>query len=74
MNAIAARRKEVVLQRGRSEISVDDMDGLVVCFADPFGELHSVGNGSGEKDVADCVREQDDGFFPNDTSLCTGRL
>lgn len=59
-----------MLQRGRAEIGIDDVTGLGVEFGDPFGELHGVGDGRGEEDVADAVGEEDDGFFPDDTSLC----
>jgi hypothetical protein len=70
VNPIGAGREEVVLKRSRTVIGVDDVAGLLVDRADPFGELHRVRDGSGEEDVANFVREEDNGFFPNDTTLC----
>lgn len=58
-----------MLQWGRTKVGVDYVTGLSVEFSDPFGELHGVGNGGGEEDVADAVGQEDDGFFPHDTSF-----
>ena len=36
---------------------------------DPFTELHRVGYGCREKDIAHSMRKEDDSFFPNNTTL-----
>ena len=47
MDAISTLWEKVVLQRGGSEVGVDDVARLTVCLCDPLGELHGVGNRSG---------------------------
>ena len=59
-----------MLKRRRSVIGVDDVTGLIVSFGDPFGEFEGVGDGGGEEDVVDFVREEDDGFFPDYSTFC----
>lgn len=69
MDAIAFGWEEIVLEGRRSVVGVDDVAWLVVGLADPFCELHSVGDGGGQEDVVDFWREQDDGLFPYHTTL-----
>jgi hypothetical protein len=42
-----------------------------VDLGNPLCELEGVGDGGGEEDVMDFIREKDDCFFPYDTSLCS---
>lgn len=73
VDSISSSREEVVLQRRRSVVRVDDVTRLVVRFGDPFGEFERVGDGSGEEDVVNLVREEDDGLFPDDSTFCVVR-
>lgn len=63
-----------MLQRSGAEVGVDDVTWLLVRLADPLGELHGVGDGSGEENVSHAVRKQDQGLLPNDTSLYEIRI
>ena len=69
MDSISAGGEEVVLQRRRSVVGVDDVARLRVSVGDPLGELHGVGDRCGEEDVVDLVGEEDDGFFPDNSTL-----
>lgn len=69
MDTISSSRKQIVLKRGRSEIGVDNVTRLGVSSGDPLCELHGVGNGGGEENVVHFVGKQDDGLFPNYSSL-----
>lgn len=73
VDAVAAGGEEVVLERGRAEVGVDDVAGLLVRLADPLGKLHRVWDRRREEDVADLVREQDDRLLPHDPSLWASR-
>ena len=44
VDTVRACGEQVVLKWCRSEIGVDNVTGLVVCFRDPFGKLHGVGD------------------------------
>ena len=70
MDTVGALGKEVVLEWRRSEVGVYNMTRLIVVLGDPLGELHGVGNGSGEEDVANLVGKENDGLFPHDTTSC----
>ena len=43
---------------------------LLVHVADPLCKLQRVGNGGGEEDVVDVVRQKNDGLFPDNATLC----
>lgn len=68
-DAVTASRKKVVLKWGRSEISVNNVTGLFMGFAYPFGELHSVWYGGGEEDISDGMRKEDDSLLPNHSTF-----
>jgi len=38
-------------------------------LADPFGKLHGIRDSGRKEDIADCMREKNDGLFPDDTSF-----
>jgi hypothetical protein len=42
---------------------------LFMRTTDPFTELHRVGYGGREKDIAHCMRKENDSFLPDDTTL-----
>jgi hypothetical protein len=58
-----------MLQRGRSEVGVNDMTRLIVEFCDPFCKLHTIGDGGGQENVTDRVRKKDNGLLPHNTSI-----
>ena len=45
------------------------MAWLFVRATDPFTELHRIGYGGREKDIAHSMRKEDDSFFPDNTTL-----
>ena len=55
-DAVSAGREEVVLERRRPEVGVDDVARLVVRFCDPLGKLERVGDRRRQEDVVDRVR------------------
>lgn len=67
--SITARREEVMLKRSWSEVGVDDMARLFVCFGDPVREFHSVRNGGGEEDIVNCVRQENNSLLPDDPTF-----
>lgn len=74
-NAITTAGKDVVLQRCRSVVSVDAMARwLSMEIDDPFGELSGVGDGGGEKDLTDTVRQEDNRLLPHDTSFLLSHI
>lgn len=70
VDAVGAGREQVVLERGRAVVGVDDVARLLVDRADPLGKLHGVGDGRRQEDVADLVRQEDDRLLPHDAALC----
>lgn len=58
-----------MLQRRRSEVSVDDRARLSLDLDDPLAELTRIWDRRRQEDVFDSVREHDDGLFPDDTAL-----
>jgi hypothetical protein len=71
INPISPLREEVMLQWGRTKVGVDDMTGLHVDLCDPLGELEGIGDGGGEEDVMNFIREKNYCLFPYNTSLCS---
>lgn len=61
--------EQVVLQRRRSVVGVDDVARLLMGRADPLGKLHRVRDRGRQEDVADFVRQEDDRLLPDDTTL-----
>ena len=53
VHSISTLREHVMLERGRAKVGIDDVARLVVEFCDPLCELHTVGDSSGEENVAD---------------------
>lgn len=68
-DTFATSWEKVMLKWGRSEIGVNDVTGLFVGFAYPFGELHSVWYCGGEEDISNGVRKEDDRLFPNNSTF-----
>ena len=62
------------MQGRRTEIGVNDVARLAMGFRDPFCELHGIGNGGGEEDVADLIGKQNDGLFPDNTTLLVAHV
>lgn len=54
-NPVPARGEKIVLQRRGSEISVDDMTWLGMCFCDPLCKLEGIWDGGGKEDVVDFI-------------------
>ena len=71
VDTVTTNGKKIVLQWCRSEVGVNDVAGLLMDIANPFSKLHRVGNGGGEKNVTNRVREQDEGLLPHNTSFWT---
>lgn len=69
MNAIASGGKHVMLQWRWSVIRVNYVTRLFMKMGDPFDELSSIRDCRGQKDVVHIVGQQNQRFFPNDTSL-----
>ena len=74
MYTLGTSGEEIVLQGRRTEIGVNDVARLAVGFGDPFCELHGIGNGGGEEDVADLIGKQNDGLFPDNTSRLVAQV
>jgi hypothetical protein len=62
-------REKVMLKWRRSEIGVDNMTWLRVDFSNPLSELECIRDGSGKEHVMYFIREQNDGFFPYNTTF-----
>ena len=85
MKPVSTGRINVVMQRHRSNVRVDNMarlraedatrekilslSYLTVQEGDPFGELFGIRDRSREKDVVNIVGQQDDGLLPDDTTF-----
>ena len=69
-DAVPAGREQVVLERRRPEVGVDDVAGLVVRLSDPLCKFERVGDRRREEDVVDRVGQEDDRFLPDDAALC----
>ena len=69
VDALRSCWEEIVLQRRRSEVCIHNRAGLALYFDDPLTEFARVWNRSRKKDVLDRSRKQDDGFFPDYTTL-----
>ena len=63
-----------MLQGCRPKVGIHNVTWLFVRFTYPFCKLHGVGYGRREEDVADGVREEDDGLFPDYTTLCVAHV
>jgi hypothetical protein len=62
-------REKIMLKWRGSEIGVDNVAWLRMDFSDPLSELECIGDGSGKKDVMYLIREENDCFFPYNTTF-----
>lgn len=53
IDTVSSRGEEIMLKGCWPEVSIYNMTGLFVRSADPFSELHGVGDGSRQENISD---------------------
>ena len=72
--SVSTCRAQIVFERNRSKISVDDIAWLLSKFRDPHSELSRITDRGAQEHIFDVWRQHNDGFFPNYTSFLVSHI